>query len=128
MGGCKAMWQDWQDLLAALAEREATGMDGAWSAIDIHTLVYDLNLVQPFNWPQWPAPPLEDTRPDDLSLRDCVRHITRIARQSRFVEGLFEACATEGQLGSLCRRAYELSAGVVPTFSDLDDFGGAPGN
>jgi hypothetical protein len=115
------MSQDWQDLLAALEEREAAGMDGAWSAIDIHTLVYALNLVQPFNWPQWSVPPIFDTRPADLSLKDCVRHITRITRQSRFVEGLFEACATEGQLGWLCRRAYELGGGVVPTFTDLDE-------
>ena len=121
MGRCKAMSQDWQDLLAALEEQERTEMDGAWSSVDIHTLVYGLNLVQPFNWPQWSGPPLDYIRPDDLSLRDCVRHITCIMRQSRFVEGLFEACLAGGQLGWLCRRAYELSGGIVPTFTDLDE-------
>ena len=64
MGRCKAMSQDWQDLLAALEEQERTEMDGAWSSVDIHTLVYGLNLVQPFNWPQWSGPPLDYIRPD----------------------------------------------------------------
>lgn len=121
MGGCKEMWQDWQDLLVACDECETQGPGGAWTTGDIHSLVYACNLVQPFDWPEWAATQSGDTRPEDLSLRDCVRHITRIARQSRFVDGLFEAVVAEGELGRLCRRARELSGGMVPTFTDLDE-------
>ena len=68
--------------------------------------LYDLNLVVPFNWPEW-----DGTRRyragrglDEAPVADAVRVITAVIRADRFSDGAVAAAIEDGTLTAALRR------------------------
>ena len=110
----------WQQLFLEL--QRATDGDAASETEDarVSVLLGAVHLIQPFDWNAWqePWPSADDV--GGLTMEQCVKHVTRIARANRFNEGVLSASIQSGLLASLCRVAYERAAGGrVPALADL---------
>lgn len=97
----------------AAAHRIATaalrpGGDVLWGAL--HAVVGELSMVAPFDWPKWQEPWPENDEVIARMDRDTVsKHMTRIVRSDRFIEGNFEAAAKSGLVSRLVLRWLELT-------------------
>lgn len=90
----------------------ATGGDPAEADIaHLNVRIGSLHLVQPFNWNEWGVDFPSRAEIAELSLADCVRHITRIVRLNRFSEGVLVNAVRSGDLMALCMRAREMANG-----------------
>ena len=91
----------------ALAALEPGGEE-LWGALRM--VVGDLNMVAPFDWPGWKEPWPETA--DDVAGFDAElvsKHMTRIVRSDRFIEGNFEGCARNGLVSWLVLRWLEIT-------------------
>lgn len=94
--------------MLALAALEPGGGE-MWGALRI--AVGDLNMVTPFDWPAWKEPWPEAA--DDVSDLDeelVSKHMTRIVRSDRFIEGNFEGAVRTGLVSWLVLRWLEITA------------------
>lgn len=89
------------------------GGEVLWGAL--HAVVGDLSMVEPFDWPKWEEPWPDGPEAVAHMDRDTVsKHMTRIVRSDRFIEGNFEAAATSGLVSHLVLRWLELTENAVP--------------
>jgi len=73
-------------------------------------LLHELVVLPDFNWVEWGAPGA-DIRDIDLYNRELIqKHITRIVRSEKFVEGAFNAAIDNGLLPALCLRYCKLTS------------------
>lgn len=73
-------------------------------------LLHELVVLPNFNWVEWGAP-MPDIRDVDLYNRELLqKHITRIVRSEKFVEGAFNAAIDNGLLPALCLRYCRLTS------------------
>jgi hypothetical protein len=101
----------WQQLIDAATALESKTVHKAGDDLPIKRIMGRLNLVQPFNWMDWPAPPLSEVDLDQLDINDCVRHFTRLVRGDRFAEGLLASWIRSGHFRKLCEAARRAAAG-----------------
>ena len=101
----------WQQLIDAIAALESKTVHEAGDHLPMKRIIGRLNLVQPFKWMDWPAPPLSEVALDQLDINDCVRHITRLVRGDRFMDGLLASWIQSGHFRKLCEAARRASAG-----------------
>lgn len=76
----------------------------------LHAAVGDLSMVEPFDWPKWGEPWPESA--DDVARLDkelVSKHMTRIMRSDRFIEGNFEAAVASGLVSWLVLRWLDLT-------------------
>ena len=79
-----------------------------WGAL--HAVVGDLSMVAPFDWPKWKEPwPDGPEAVARMDLDTVSKHMTRIVRSNRFIEGNFEAAATSGLVSHLVLRWLDLT-------------------
>lgn len=84
------------------------GGEELWGAL--HTVVGELSMVAPFDWPKWKEPWPENEEAISRMDRDTVsKHMTRIVRSDRFIEGNFEAAARSGLVSRLVLRWLDLT-------------------
>ena len=73
-------------------------------------LLYELVVLPEFNWVEWGEPRAE-IRDVDLYNRELLqKHITRIVRSEKFVEGAFNHAIDNGLLPELCLRYCKLTS------------------
>ena len=73
-------------------------------------LLHDLVVLPDFNWVEW-SEPGADIREIDQYNRDLLqKHITRLVRSEKFVEGAFNAAIDNGLLPALCLRYCRLTS------------------
>lgn len=100
----------------ALAALEPGGEE-LWGAL--FAVVGDLSMVAPFDWPKWQEPWPETAEAVAQMDKETVgKHMTRIMRSNRFIEGNFEAAAKSGLVSHLVLRWLDLTE---PTLSDLTE-------
>lgn len=67
---------------------------------EFHKMVYDLDIIFPFEWMEWKEAPrlLEDPNTDfsRFDLLELRKLITVMVRADRFVEGFLEGCFSNG--------------------------------
>ena len=97
--------QRWEDLIAELAEMASAPWPNEVRVAYLMPRFGRLNLVQPFDWMQWQAPMLSEVDIDELTIDDCIRHITRLVRGDRFAENLLAGWIHEGYFRALCEVA-----------------------
>lgn len=85
------------------------GGEELWGAL--HAVVGELSMVASFDWPKWQEPWPENEAAISRMDRDTVsKHMTRIVRSDRFIEGNFEAAAKSGLVSHLVLRWLDLTA------------------
>ena len=91
----------------AMAALEPGG-EVLWGAL--HGVVGDLSMVAPFDWPKWQEPWPDGAEAVARMDRDTVsKHMTRIVRSNRFIEGNFEAAVESGLVSHLVLRWLDLT-------------------
>lgn len=116
----------WKQLFVGLAEKTKMTNPNERDVGDVNSLLAGVRLIQPFDWMKWRVgwPTLEEI--EDLSLADCVRHITRLVRSERYredevINGSMWQSLRNGELEKYCRTAYLRSGGtIVPTFEEME--------
>lgn len=103
--------EKWDELLFTLIVMATGGDPDEADIAHLNVKIGSLHLVQPFNWNEWGADFPSRSGIADLSLADCVRHITRIVRLNRFSEGVLLNAVRSGELMALCMRAKEMANG-----------------
>lgn len=88
-----------------------------WGAL--HAVVGDLSMVAPFDWPKWQEPwPDGAEAVARMDLDTVSKHMTRIVRSNRFIEGNFEAAAKSGLVSWLVLRWLELTEPAITETAD----------
>ena len=95
----------WQQLIDAVTALETHPTHDERDHVAMKSCIAKLHLVQPFDWMQWQAPMLSEVDIDELSIDDCIRHITRLVRGDRFAENLLAGWIHEGYFRALCEVA-----------------------
>jgi hypothetical protein len=95
----------WQQLIDEITVLESVAEHDERAYLPMKQCIARLNLVQPFDWMQWQAPMLSEVDIDELSIDDCLRHITRLVRGDRFAENLLAGWIHEGYFRALCEVA-----------------------
>jgi len=101
----------WQQLIDAIAALETKTTHEERDHVVMKNCLARVNLVQPFDWMNWPVPPVAEADFDRLDVHDCVRHITRLVRADRFCENLLAGWIQGGYLRKLCEAARRQTAG-----------------
>ena len=103
--------QKWEELITELQELAILAQPDEYRVAMCMPKVGALNLVQPFNGRQWPEPFPETVQFKMMDLETAVKHITRICRAERFMEGVFMGSVKSGLLLGLCLVAREHTRG-----------------
>jgi len=103
--------QKWEELITELQELAILAQPDEYRVAMCMPKVGALNLVQPFNWRQWPEPFPETVQFKMMDLETAVKHITRICRAERFMEGVFMGSVKSGLLLGLCLVVREHTRG-----------------
>lgn len=101
----------WQQLIDAVTALETHPTHDERDHVVMKSCIAKLHLVQPFDWMQWQAPMLSEVDIDELSIDDCIRHITRLVRGDRFAENLLAGWIHEGYFRALCEVARRKADG-----------------
>jgi hypothetical protein len=108
---CKSDAQKWEELITELQELAILAQPDEFRVAMCMPKVGALNLVQPFNWRQWPVPFPEAVQCKLMDLETAIKHITRICRAERFMEGVFMGSVKSGVLLGLCLVVREHTRG-----------------
>ena len=103
--------QKWEELITELQELAVLAQPDEYRVAMCMPKVGALNLVQPFNWRQWPEPFPETVQFQLMDLETAIKHITRICRAERFMEGVFMGSVKSGLLLGLCLVVREHTRG-----------------
>ena len=103
--------QKWEELITELQELAVLVEPGEYRVAMCMPKVGALNLVQPFNWRQWTEPFPEAVQCKLMDLETAIKHITRICRAERFMEGVFMGSVKSGVLLGLCLVVREHTRG-----------------
>ena len=101
----------WQQLIAEVTALESKTFHEPGDHLPMKRVMGRLNLVQPFKWMDWQAPPISEVDLSQLDINDCVRHITRLVRGDRFAEGLLASWIQGSYFRKLCEAARHQAAG-----------------
>lgn len=101
----------WETLIADLESQVGSVRWDETQMVSLSIKIGALHLVQPFNWREWAAPAPAREEIPQLSLDDCVRHITRVVRMNRVAEGVLASYAQSGDLLALCVQARKQAGG-----------------
>jgi hypothetical protein len=110
----------WEALMQEIEKLSNSSSPSEGELARLNVKIGALHLVQPFDWNAWEAPPLDQIEIGQLTLADCVRHITRLVRLNRFAEGVLMSAVAEGDLMALVTQARK-QAGGRPIPSVLND-------
>jgi len=97
--------------VAEISTLESKEMSDDLTYVELTKCLAALRLIQPFDWMQWPAPPLSELDLDQLDIHDCTRHVTRLVRADRFSENLLFGWIRSGHFRKLCETARRAAAG-----------------
>ena len=103
--------QKWEELITELQELAVLAQPDEYRVAMCMPKVGALNLVQPFNWRQWTEPFPETIQCQLMDLETAIKHITRICRAERFMEGVFMGSVKSGLLLGLCLVVREHTRG-----------------
>ena len=103
--------QKWKELITELQDLAILAQPDEYRVAMCMPKVGALNLVQPFNWRQWTEPFPETVQFKLMDLETAVKHITRICRAERFIEGVFMGSVKSGLLLGLCLVVREHTRG-----------------
>ena len=103
--------QKWEELITELQELAVLVEPGEYRVAMCMPKVGALNLVQPFNWRQWTEQFPEAVQCKLMDLETAIKHITRICRAERFMEGVFMGSVKSGVLLGLCLVVREHTRG-----------------
>ena len=103
--------QKWEELITELQELAVLVEPGEYRVAMCMPKIGALNLVQPFNWRQWTEPFPETVQCKLMDLETAIKHITRICRAERFMEGVFMGSVKSGLLLGLCLVVREHTRG-----------------
>ena len=103
--------QKWEELITELQELAVLAQPDEYRVAMCMPKVGALNLVQPFNWRQWTEPFPETVQCKLMDLETAIKHITRICRAERFMEGVFMGSVKSGLLLGLCLVVREHTRG-----------------
>ena len=103
--------QKWEELITELQELAILAQPDEYRVAMCMPKVGALNLVQPFNWRQWTEPFPEIVQFQLMDLETAIKHITRICRAERFMEGVFMGSVKSGLLLGLCLVVREHTRG-----------------
>ena len=103
--------QKWEELITELQELAILAQPDEYRVAMCMPKVGALNLVQPFNWRQWAEPFPETVQFQLMDLETAIKHITRICRAERFMEGVFMGSVKSGLLLGLCLVVREHTRG-----------------
>jgi hypothetical protein len=105
--------QRWAELIAELEGlAKVEHFDESLAAMCIPK-IGALNLIQPFNWPEWQEPFPEATQVKLMDLETAVKHITRICRTERFHQNFIWGPIKSGLLLGLCLVVREHTRGEI---------------
>ena len=110
--------KDWKPLFALIPRMKAKKGFGKWkqpkeedgvfvmpyydlgnTELKFLELVYGLQLVIEFNWPDWDkSGKIAKKDPDDLNLLTLLKLLTRIVRRDRYCEGALRAALNDGRM------------------------------
>lgn len=93
--------------LLAVSEQLRRKETAAWT-FDLRMAIGKVGLVKPFDWMKWGEPALTKEAIPDLDDDTAWRHVTRIARADRFMEGVFDQSVASGIMTALLRHIYDL--------------------
>ena len=103
--------QKWEELITELQELAVLAQPDEYRVAMCMPKVGALNMVQPFNWRQWTEPFPEIVQFQLMDLETAIKHITRICRAERFMEGVFMGSVKSGLLLGLCLVVREHTRG-----------------
>ena len=113
--------QRWGRLFTGLADFAQIEYPHELQVGQVNSLLGSLHLIQPFKWTSWNVPFPSPEEIPGLTLVDCIKQITRLARADRTNEGILWGALRSGALEALCRTANERSGGqIVGLLSDLE--------
>ena len=101
----------WEALISEIENFDPMMGRDEMSVAKLNVKIGSLHLVQPFNWNAWEADFPTHEQIAQLSLADCVRHITRLVRLNRFAEGVLSNAIASGDLLALCVQARKQANG-----------------
>ena len=107
----KVLDQHWDELIKDLETLSLGGEQSELRMVHFTLKLAQLNLIQPFDWMHWHEPYPATAQVKMMDLETAVKHITRIVRADRFMEGTLMACIKSGLLLGLCLVARERSHG-----------------
>lgn len=111
----------WERLFTGLADFAQIEYPDELQVGRVNGLLGSVHLIQPFKWTSWNVPFPAPEEIAGLTLVDCIKQITRLARADRTNEGILWGALRSGALEALCRTAHERSRGkVVGLLSDLE--------
>lgn len=118
--------QKWQELFTGLAVAKQNTAPSESDLAIVVSLLAGVRLIQPFDWMKWQvmAPTLEEI--PLMSLADCVRHLTALARAERYreadvVDGSFWYSLREGRIEAFCKTACVATGReIVPPLEELE--------
>ena len=105
--------QKWEELIEELLVLATASRPSELEFVGFTQKLGALNLVQPFNWKAWEEPFPEPEQAQLLDLETAVKHITRICRADRFMEGTLRATVCSGLLLGLCLVVLEHTRGEI---------------
>ena len=111
----------WERLFTGLKDFAQIKYPDELQVGQVNSLLGSVHLIQPFKWTSWNVPFPSPEEIPGLTLVDCIKQITRLARADRTNEGILWGALRSGVLEALCRTAHERSgAQVVGLLSDLE--------
>jgi hypothetical protein len=105
--------QKWEELITEMQELAVLAEPGEYLAAMCIPKIGALNLIQPFNWPEWQEPFPEATQVKLMDLETAVKHITRICRTERFHQNFIWGPIKSGLLLGLCLVVREHTRGEI---------------
>ena len=114
--------EKWNELFTVLVRTAQITRYEDIEIAQLAPLLTSLGLIQPFNWNAWGQPVPAPHEMWQLSIFDCIRHITRFVRADRFNEGVLHGAVRSGALPILCMVAFQRTSGqTAPALEDLED-------
>ena len=112
--------EKWNELFTVLVRTAQLTQPDILEISQLNGSLAALNLIQPFNWNAWAQPVPAAHEMWQLSIFDCIRHITRFVRAERFNEGVLHGAVRSGALPILCMVAFQRTSGqMAPALGDV---------
>ena len=112
--------EKWNELFTVLVRTAQLTQPDILEISQLNGSLAALHLIQPFNWNAWGQPVPAPHEMWQLTIFDCIRHITRFVRADRFNEGVLHGAVRSGALPILCMVAFQRTSGqMAPALGDV---------